>query len=518
METTLGGILVRIGQTAIESSSTAVIGLFVAAILRRMVGAAGTRRLFGDDGWQGLFRGWAIGSLLPVCGLGVIPVVRELRRAGVPAATVLAFLLAAPQLNPLSFLYGLTLSEPVVIVAFVLATMAIAVLGGELWKLLFDRPDDMPAGGDEPPPAKGLPRLASVLVSAARDATGPTMGYILFGIVVTGLIAGCLPYGCLSESMKAGDPASPLLMAALGLFAYSGVLPGMMRIGLMFDHGNSSGAAFVLFEIGIGMNAALIAWLAVTYGPRRAAGWLALILAMTLGIAYAMERPLYFATHVDAHTHAFDDWSNPWPEGMTPHAAAARDKLLQKVEILEPLALATLGLLLPLGWLVRRVDRGGAVESWITRPRPVPPGGPSIWNHDVPGPVLGAVALVGLVVLSVVGLFIYYPSVPECLDMMTRTRADAFVAVNTGRKEEAIRQLERLDLITRKMQVGAFLRTGAIDAAGGKAAEELRDQLEAIRDAFLANDPAAARRLLPDAEKAYRACRKAFQPETTPDP
>ena len=55
-----------------------------------------------------------------------------MRRAGrPPAATVLAFVLATPQLNPLSLLYGLTLSEPVVIVCFVVATMLLAIAGGE---------------------------------------------------------------------------------------------------------------------------------------------------------------------------------------------------------------------------------------------------------------------------------------------------------------------------------------------------------------------------------------------------
>ena len=64
-----------------------------------------TRRLFGR-GVRGAVRGWAIGMVLPVCSLGVIPVARELRRGGVPGGTVLAFVLTAPLLNPISFLYG----------------------------------------------------------------------------------------------------------------------------------------------------------------------------------------------------------------------------------------------------------------------------------------------------------------------------------------------------------------------------------------------------------------------------
>jgi hypothetical protein len=54
-------ILLRTGQTAIEASSTMVVGFVIAAIMRRMLGAAGTRKLFGGEGLKGLFRAWVIG-------------------------------------------------------------------------------------------------------------------------------------------------------------------------------------------------------------------------------------------------------------------------------------------------------------------------------------------------------------------------------------------------------------------------------------------------------------------------
>ena len=41
-------------------------------------------------------------------------------------------------------------------------------------------------------------------------------------------------------------------MAALGVNVFSSPLAGMMKIGMMFGHGNHIGAAFVLFALGIG--------------------------------------------------------------------------------------------------------------------------------------------------------------------------------------------------------------------------------------------------------------------------
>ena len=89
-------IVLRVGQAALQAAPFLLAGVFIAAIFRRFLGPQNTRRLFGGGGWTGLLVGWLIGMLLPVCSLGVIPVVREMRRAGLPGGTILAFALAAP--------------------------------------------------------------------------------------------------------------------------------------------------------------------------------------------------------------------------------------------------------------------------------------------------------------------------------------------------------------------------------------------------------------------------------------
>ena len=505
-------VLLRSGQIAVEASSTFLIGLVVAAVMRRMMGQEGIRRLFAGSGWKGLLRAWVIGTLLPVCSLGVIPVIRELRRAGVRSGTVLAFALAAPQLNPLSLLYGLTLSEPIVIVSFVLATLVLAVLGGALWDGLFARPQDTLTPEPEQTPAPGLKRLGAIGVTAARDAVGPTLAYAVLGVCVTGLVAGLLPYGLLSTSMRHDDPLSPLLMLLLGVPMYSGVLPGMMRIGLMFDHGNSVGAAFILFEVGVGLNAGLVLFLALQFGVKRTLPWLALMLAIIVGCAYAAERPLYFAHEEAGHTHAFDEWSSPfhtWAEGSW---SVVGQKIAQKVEILEPFALGGLAVLWLVGGLLRWFDPTERLDRWLTETSvELPPEKRSLLNWYVPGPILGLVALVLLVMLSVVALYIYYPGPRESFEQMVRVRAEALTAVNAGKREEAIRQIEHYDLLTRKLQVGVFIRTGELAPDAAKAAADLRECLEQIRDAVIAGQLAEARALIPQAEAAFRHCRETFR-------
>jgi uncharacterized membrane protein YraQ (UPF0718 family) len=514
------GFNLRLSQAVLEASLTLVIGLVVAGVLRRMVGPAGTRRLFGR-GPSGLLRGWLAGMLLPVCSLGVIPVAREMRRVGVPGGTVLAFVLAAPLLNPISFLYGLTLAEPIAICCFAVASLLLSTVAGTLWDRVFARADNHVEAeaaaktADEPLPAAGPRRLLAVLVTAAREITGTNVGYYLLGLTGSALLAAIIPFGSLQGTMKHSDWTSPLLMAAVGTPIYSSPLPGMMKIGLMFEHGNSVGAAFVLFVLGIGTNLGLLTWLAVTYRPARTLGWLTVWVAVILGLAYLVEPLLYDTRRPEIdHTHAFDDYSCPFPAGGSDGASllpVVGQKLAERFQPLERAAVYTLAGLVVLGLLVRWRDRGGAVEHWLTARPPVSDKPVAWWNRPIPGPILGAIAIAGLIVFSVIGAYIYYPAPEQVLDDLSRVRANAVVAVRTGKREEAIRDLEQMDLLTRKLQVGVYLRTGTLSPQARKAADDLREGLEELRDLLLADKIGEAKEMLKRVEEQYQACRQAYR-------
>ncbi|MCA9157901.1 MAG: permease, partial [Planctomycetales bacterium] len=116
MNVMLAGGFVRFVQGIAAAAPTLAVGLFVAAVLRYYLGQAGTKRLFGGESLWALPQAWLVGMLLPVCSIGVIPIIREMRRMGIRPGAITAFALSAPLFNPLSLLYGLTLSRPYVIV------------------------------------------------------------------------------------------------------------------------------------------------------------------------------------------------------------------------------------------------------------------------------------------------------------------------------------------------------------------------------------------------------------------
>lgn len=134
-----GGLL-RYGQAALAAAPTLLVGFVVAGVLRKLLGTDATHRAFGGNTWRSLPQAWLWGMLLPVCSFGVIPVAYELRRVGLSGGTILAFALTAPLFNPLSLLYGLTLSSPMVLVAFALASLLVVTTVGLMWDRWFRIP------------------------------------------------------------------------------------------------------------------------------------------------------------------------------------------------------------------------------------------------------------------------------------------------------------------------------------------------------------------------------------------
>jgi uncharacterized protein len=517
MEAIIYGFMLRIGQVAIEASLTLVIGVVVAGILRRMVGAAGTRKLFGR-GWKGLFRGWLAGMLLPVCSLGVIPVAREMRRAGVPGGTVLAFVLAAPLLNPISFLYGLTLAEPHVILTFAAFSLVLSTLAGWMWDGVFARDVETAdaharalLADAEPAPEEGPRRILAVFVTAAKELASRDLIFYAVGIAGSALLAAMIPFASLQATMKGSDWISPLLMTAIAVPIYASPLSGMMKIGLMFDHGNSIGAAFVLFALGIGSCLGTLAWLFTDFGWKRVWKWFLAYVAVIVALGYISQPLLKDPRTVEMeHSHAFDDYSAPFPYGSSDWQSVQLN-LEEKFGPLERPSVYAFLTLLFTGFALQWFDRRNAVERWLTAPSTQSKSSKPKWDVKIPGPVLGGIAILGLIAFSIIGAYVYYPDREQCLDAMQFVYVDAVTSVNTSKsRDEAIRDLERFDLITRKLQVGEYLRKLKLTEEQSKAPEELREAMEEVRDALLANDRDKAKENLAAVEKHYKEVKAAF--------
>lgn len=510
--------VLRFGQATLDASLTLVMGVIVAGIIRRMIGPIATRRLFGS-GITGWIRGWAAGMLMPVCSLGVIPVARELRRSGVPGGAVLAFVLTGPLLNPISFLYGLTLGDPKVILSFAAITLGKTVIVAYIWDAWFGGAADAKFAVERariadalPMPAAGGKRMLLVFVTAAKELTSRDIFYYSVGLLGNGILASLIPHGGLQRALAHHDLMAPLRMVFLSIPAYMSPLSGMVRIGSMFEHGNSIGAAFVLLVLGIGMCLGTILWMMRDFG-RRIIPWFVIYVALVLGIGYACEPLLWDSRKVEAdHTHAFDDLSSPFTPNTTP--MQMRDIIHRKLAIefqpTQQLALSCLVFLLASGLLLRVFDPSEKLERWLVA-RP-PTSTRRNWDPTLSGVAVGGAAIVGLIVFSVVGAYVYFPERSFCLERMRYLSADTRDLILRGQVEPSIRYLEEWDLVARQLQVGVYIRDFGVTAKQAKAVDDLREAIEAVRDDLRANRVQEAKRKLDQVVffGEYKACRDCY--------
>lgn len=502
-----GGVL-RFTQALLAASPTIVVGLFVMAVFRRLMGYESVRRLFGSTSWRALPQAWGVGMLLPVCSLGAIPIAREMRKAGISGGTILAFALAAPLFNPLSVLYGLTLSRPLVIFSFAGCSLVIVTLIGLFWDRLF--PGTETADPTPAPVAYGLTRLFSLLTAAAREITGPSLLFILIGLSGVVLLNVLLPPGMLQRAVNGDNSYAPLIMTGVAVPAYATPMLAMSQLGMMFQHGNSVGAAFVLLTLGTGLTFGTIAWMGREFGWFRGFVWLSALVAIVLGLAYAVDKPLY-PTDIEAadHTHAFDIYCRPYhaDSGL---AERTWLKISQDIQSYEIIGAAALGGLFLLGLGLQLFDRGQRLEAWLEKPAEQTK---SRFDVVVPGPVLGLVALATLIGMSLVGCFAYYPPQEEVFEEMRIAHAEALSAARSGDTSHALYWIPIWDDWTRRLEVGVYLRDRKLSRYHAMKAQVFRFKLELLEHELEEGDPVEIESMTMEVSRAYRRMHYAYQEE-----
>ncbi|TWT29635.1 permease [Blastopirellula retiformator] len=501
------GAILRFCQAGVAAIPTIMIGILVAAIFRVWLGPAGTRRLFGGSGMKSLFAAWLIGMLLPVCSLGVIPVAMELRRAKLSGGTILAFALTAPLFNPISVLYGLTLSDPLVIITFSFCSLVIVTGCGWLWDRFFPTAETEDLEASEQIP-EGWRRLLATATFGLRQVTGPAMGYVIVGLLGVALLSAILPYGSLQQSAEHDDPTAILFMTAIAIPAYATPMVAMVQLASMFAHGNSVGAAFSLLALGAGANVGLIAWMTQSYGWSRTAAWFGLLIGIVVGLAYSVDGPLYpQGVEPAGHTHAFDGYCRPFSAGTANPITATWTELTKKIAPHEKVAVMLFGVALLFAIGLRLADPQQRLESWL---RAAPPAAPQKFDRTIPGPVLGAISLVGLVITSIAGCYLYYPPPHEIFEEMRAINAEVIYGARTAHWEVAQHWIPIYDDWSRKLEVSQFLRSGEVEPYHQYKGQVFREYLERLEHAVEDEDQELAKELSSKVGASYTRLRKSY--------
>lgn len=506
------GGLVRMGQTLIAAGPTIVVGWLIAALFERLLGREGTYQLFGGNTWRQLPQAWLLGMLLPVCSLGVIPVMVQMRKSGISGGTILAFGLTAPLFNPISVLYGLTLSDPRAIMTFSLCSLVLITAMGVLWDRWF--PDLRCEREVLPKTPYGLRRVAAVALSMAHQAFSVATIYMLIAVLGVGLLAMVLPAGSLQRAAGQDNLLAPITMAGVSTLAYITPMMAIVQVASMFQHGNSIAASFTLLVLGAGVNLGMLAWVVRNYRWKPTLVWLASLIAIVLVMSYGIDRPLRPKGVEQAdHTHAFDVYCNPFTEGSTGMMGSSYRMLQESIHPEEWVAMVGCLVLLGIGWFVNRFDREQRWMRTLITPPEIHQPRPSAKVRDfvLPNSVIAVVSMVGLFAASVVACYLYYPPLNQIRQEMNAIEAEMVGAYHRGEWDKLEYWIPIQEDWGNKLAVSAYLRGRPLDRYEKLKLEVYLKKLELLEHAVEDRDAEEANDFGRQSANAFRRLKEAIR-------
>lgn len=236
----------------VESAPAVLLGVLVAALVRSRVRPATVGWLSTLGAFRQSARGAVFGAALPLCSCGAVPVARELLSNGAPFASVVAFLVATPELDLGAVVLAQSLLGTEITLLRLASGLLVALLVG--WLL----------GRREPPPEPPRPSedvgwwRAQGFADALSYAVDQVAAWYMFGLVSAAVIEAAVTPGTLARLQHPWD----LVVAALvAIPMYLGPHAATPVAAVLMHKGAGVGAAMAFLLASTGANAAVIATL-----------------------------------------------------------------------------------------------------------------------------------------------------------------------------------------------------------------------------------------------------------------
>ncbi len=203
-----------------------LIGAFVSALLQVFIPDETLVSLFTSHKWLGFPLAVILGFFFPVCDCGVVPIASRLTQKGVPLPQAMAFMLAAPAVNPvtiLSTLYAFP-GQPQYALYRIGFGILISLIAGSVLSLTHQNSSLVLSGGSVATCSCGsggcVPRhsgkagkLEAVFMTAGQEFLG--MGrYIIVGSLLCAVLQQAVPASLFQSTSAAVVPIFLMLLAA----------------------------------------------------------------------------------------------------------------------------------------------------------------------------------------------------------------------------------------------------------------------------------------------------------------
>lgn len=302
-----------------------LIGFAVSGLLHSFMPVGWVRRHLAKEGWGSIVKAALVGTPLPICSCGVIPVARWLRKEGSSRGATTSFLVSTPETGVDSILATLAMMGGL----FAGVRPAVAIVSGILAGILVSRftKDLQVSSAASPckddccsPTADGeMPNTLKVRAKSFGGKLREAMHYgfvelvddvakwLFIGLLAGGAISAFVPNDFLAQSGQWGIAGSYFAVLLLGIPLYVCATGSIPIAAALVAKGITPGAALVFLIAGPATNVATMAFVGGTFGRKALVFYLGSIISVAVlaGVLLDIFAPGLVLPHAH-HVHGED--------------------------------------------------------------------------------------------------------------------------------------------------------------------------------------------------------------------
>lgn len=303
-------IAAQIWQVWLDTALWLCLGLLVAGAAHVYLRTEHLQRWLRDSGPSSVIRAAVLGAPLPLCSCGVLPAAIGLRRAGASKEASAAFLISTPETGVDSIAVSYALLGPVYAILRPLAALLTAFMAGlAVWKWADDKvavaePEvkESCCSSEHKASASAAdsdkPNLMQGLRYAFTDLLNDLAGWLVFGIVLAGVILALVPPNLIAELGQSNWAL--LIMLLVGVPIYVCAVASTPIAAALLVAGVSPGAVMVFLLAGPATNLGGLALIRNEFGSRFVVCYLAAICAVALAVGWLVDQ--YFPSQWFAYS------------------------------------------------------------------------------------------------------------------------------------------------------------------------------------------------------------------------
>ncbi len=292
-------ILLACWDVLLESAPLALLGFFVAGLLKAYVPDDFISTHLGGSGIKSIFKAAALGIPVPLCSCGVVPAAAGLKKQGAGNGAVASFLISTPETGVDSIAVTYALLDPLMTVfrplAGILTAMAAglavswserngdsaSVAAGELLSEGGGCASSCSCSHHKPAKLGAIGKFKEGMHFAFGELLKDVGGWLFFGILLAGLISIFVSQEMVS-AVASNDFLSMLVMLVASGPLYVCATASTPVAAALALKGLSPGAALVFLLAGPATNVASLTVISRMLGKRSTLVYLGVIVVMSL--------------------------------------------------------------------------------------------------------------------------------------------------------------------------------------------------------------------------------------------